>query len=150
MAVACVNSSCLLGSIAKAVLNEIDHAASTKEAMERHHLWLSYPPPSHKNPFIWLVITLATFTVMEHPPVPPSPPPWGSRSCVSTSQRGYCADNPSQGSEFCNQVTSCQYGCLLAAHAASLAQCLQWCNASNQPGCNYTAPFWGKMSTALH
>ena len=55
-------------SIAKAVLNEIDHAASTREAMERHHLWLSSPPPTHHpiNPSIWLVVTLAAFTAMEH------------------------------------------------------------------------------------
>ena len=94
------------------------------------------------------------------PPSPPSPPPtppprppplpsppWGKAgiyaSCLAAcDKQGYCADNPS-GGEFCWMVTSCSYGCLLASKASSLAQCLQWCTASNQPGCTYTAPYSG-------
>ena len=98
------------------------------------------------------------------PPSPPSPPPfpppspsppWGSHpsrtSLVDCSaacvRQGYCLGN-NVDVTYCNKVTSCQYGCLLADHAYDNAQCLSWCAASNtgQLGCYTTAPYPGAQA----
>ena len=53
--------------VAREVVNEINHAIAA-EPLQRFHLWLSIPPPSHTPILapIWQVVSLAALTAMEH------------------------------------------------------------------------------------
>lgn len=54
--------------IAKAVINEIDHAAATGDAIQRYHIWLASPPQTRHpvDPSVWHVVSLAALTAMDH------------------------------------------------------------------------------------
>ena len=109
----------------------------------------SFQPPQDFN---------ATLKAPLSPPLPPPSPPWGSKPVTSSmqdclnvcTQQGYClgSTNPTNGAvngnRYCNGVTTCQYGCMLANRATNVTQCLSWCTASNnQSQCSTTAPYPG-------